>query len=184
MSSETISTLYSELRRFSHLQQLHGVLSKDLRSCRDRVLKETTSVRKELTFFRWCMRRDLNTIYPFTTTGFTKSMDYDRLLFYRKLICYLHSNPLELGSIIVSLPTIKNKPSQNSLQSLYFNNETHLAECICFDIMGTDINSLVLLLRYILLQTKNAFNALSQKLFQLFIVITCHKLLNTTFRFR
>merc|ERR1712154_257557 len=31
--------------------------------------------------------------------------------------------------------------------------------------------------------SKNSFNALTQKLFQLFIVITCHKLLNTTFRF-
>ena len=89
---------------------------------------------------------------------------------------------IEFSKIIVSLPTIKNKPTQDSLESLYFDNEIHLAECIAFDIMLTDINSLTLLLRSILLHSKN-FNTLTQKLFQLFIVITCHKLLNTTFRF-
>ena len=105
--SSVISDLYGELQQFSHLQQLHGVLSKDLRSCRDRVLKETTSVRKELTFYRWCMRRDLNESYPFPISPsstssstsshsppyITKNMDYDRLVFYRKLICYLHGHP-------------------------------------------------------------------------------------------
>eukprot|EP01084_Bolivina_argentea_P194313 333370_1 len=183
--SSTLSDLYNELQQFSHLQQLHSVLSKDLRATRDRVLKETRSVRHELTFFRWCMRRDVNEEYPFpnsstsSTSYITKGLDYDRLLFYRKLICYLHSHPIEFSKIIVSLPTIKNKPEINSLQSLYFDKEIHLAECIAFDIMLTDINSLTLLLRNILLHSKN-FNTLSQKLFQLFIVITCHKLLNTT----
>ena len=180
--SSTISELYNELQRFSHLQQLHSVLSKDLRSCRDRVLKETTMVRRELTFYRWCMRRDLNEIYPFPQQSNAKSMDYDRLLFYRKLICYLHCHPNEFSKIIVSLPTIKNKPSPDSLENLYFDKEIHLAECIAFDIMLTDINSLTLLIRSILLHSKN-FNNLTQKLFQLFIVITCHKLLNTTFRY-
>ena len=187
--SSTISGLYGELQRFSHLQQLHSVLSKDLRACRDRVLKETTSVRKEFIFYRWCMRRDLNEEYPFPQNNksggkpyIAKGMDYDRLLFYRKLICYLHGHPNEFSKIIVSLPTIKNKPKPDSLQSLYFDNEIHLAECIAFDIMLTDINSLTLLLRSILLHSQN-FNNLTQKLFQLFIVITCHKLLNTTFRF-
>ena len=144
--SSVVSALYGELQRFSHLQQLHSVLSKDLRSCRDRVLKETHSVRRELTFYRWCMRRDINEEYPFPASGAaTKSMDYDRLLFYRKLICYLHAHPVEFSKIIVSLPAIKNKPAPNSLESLYFDIEMHLAECVAFDIMLTDINSLTLL---------------------------------------
>merc|ERR1719244_1855617 len=109
--SSAVSALYGELQRFSHLQQLHSVLSVDLRSCRDRVLKETHSVRRELTFYRWTMRRDLSSPYPFPPSGAaTKGMDYDRLLFYRKLICYLHAHPVAFSQIIVSLPAIKHKP--------------------------------------------------------------------------
>jgi len=184
--SSSLSALFGELQQFSHLQQLHNVLSKDLRACRDRVLKETTLLRKELTFYRWCMRKDLDEPFPFPSqhnngSFVTKSMDYDRLLFYRKLICYLHAHPTEFSQIIVSLPTVKHRPEPNSLQELYFDQEVHLAECIAFDIMLTDIHSLTLLLRSILLHSQT-FNTLSQKLFQLFIVITCQKLLNTTFR--
>ena len=180
--SSASAALYTELQRARDLQQLLDVLSKDVTTFRDVFIKETTSIRKQFIFYRWCMRKDLNVEYPFPKEDTSKPIDSDQLLFYRKLIYYLHSNPNEFGKIIVSLPDVKNQPNPDSLQSLYFNKEVHLVECIVFDIMLTDINSLIILLRSILTHSDN-FNILAQKLFQLFIFVTCYKLLNTKIRF-
>ncbi|ETO26952.1 hypothetical protein RFI_10183 [Reticulomyxa filosa] len=87
-----------------------------------------------------------------------------------------------MGSIVVSLNDIDKTPKENTLEHLYFENESSLAECVVFEIMGADVDALVLMLHQILSGSNN-LTKIGQKILQLFIILTSYNIIDSLFRY-
>eukprot|EP01084_Bolivina_argentea_P276827 472432_1 len=176
-----LSNLYFKLKQYNGLYEGYRVLLKQLEINCENVTVQMHSIRKHFILYRWCLRNDLSIPFPIVNKDHKMQISDKQKLFYCKFSNYLRNHPIELAKIILSISKVNNKRENYSIKSLYLNHEMDLAEAVCFDIMNINMDSLAILMGAILSETQN-LSGLSQNIFQVFIFIACHKVLNTKFR--